>query len=316
MKSIGTFTLLSAMAVGTLALAQDNFEQQNPPASSQNSAPGWHRFGERVQDPASAPQSAAPQQAQPPREYPMPSSLTLPAGSWITVRVNQPLSSDRNRPGDAFTASLVEPIVVQGLVVARRGQTIGGRVSQTTNAGRVKGSSTLGVELTEVSLVDGQQVPVKTQLMERRGNTSVGRDVAAVGATTGLGALIGAAAGGGWGAGIGALAGAAVGTTGVLATRGEPTVIYPETVLTFRLEQPVTITSQAMQAFQPAAQDEYDRPDRDRPAMRYNAPPPAYRNPYPAAVTPYYPYYPSFGLSFYSGPGYFYGRGYYGRHRW
>jgi hypothetical protein len=347
MKRIRMVTLGVAAAVGlaTVASGQDNSGPQNP-APAQNAAPGWHRFGERAPDAGdsssvapqeTAPQNAAPQdtapQVQAPRQQypgpssrqyplppsqrdPLPSSLTVPAGTWITVRMNQGLSSDRNQAGDAFTASLAEPIVAQGLVIARRGQTIGGRVSQAEKAGRVKGTSNLGVELTELSLVDGQQLPVKTQFISRRGDTSVGRDVGAVGVTTGLGAAIGAAAGGGWGAGIGALAGAAVGTTGVLATRGQPTIIYPETVLTFRLEQPVTVTSQAMQAFQPAGQEEYNRQDYNRPAMRSNAPRPGYGTPYEQGAYPYYPYYPSTGFYFYSGPGFFYGRGFYGRRRW
>jgi hypothetical protein len=321
MKRMRTLTLLrlgagvaAAVGFGALAFGQDNSDPRNPPPAVQNTSPGWHRFGERAQDPGDG--SAAPQgpvQGQAPRQqYALPSSLTLPAGTWITVRMNQGLSSDHNQPGDAFTASLAEPIVAQGLIVARRGQTIGGRVSQAEKAGRVKGTSSLGVELTELGLVDGQQMPVKTQFIERRGDTSVGRDVGAVGATTGVGAAIGAAAGGGIGAAIGAAAGVVVGTTGVMVTRGRPTVIYPETVLTFRLEQPLTITSQAMQAFQPAGQEEYNRPDNNRPMLRGNGPPPAYRTPYPPAA---YPYYPSGGLYFYSGPGFFYGRGYYGR-RW
>ena len=36
-------------------------------------------------------------------------------------------------------------------------------------------------ELTELGLVDGRQVQVKTRLMQRRGDTSVGRDAAAIG---------------------------------------------------------------------------------------------------------------------------------------
>ena len=35
----------------------------------------------------------------------------MPAGTWITVRVNQPISSDHNQQGDPFTATLAQPLV-------------------------------------------------------------------------------------------------------------------------------------------------------------------------------------------------------------
>src|SRR5207244_6434140 len=108
-----------------------------------------------------------------------PSTLTLPAGSWITVRLDEWLSSDRNRPGDAFTATLAQPLVANGRVIARRGQTVGGVVASAENAGRVKGTSRLGLELTELSLVDGRQLQSKTTLLQNGGGTCAGRDVGA-----------------------------------------------------------------------------------------------------------------------------------------
>ena len=57
----------------------------------------------------------------------------------------------------------------------------------------------------------------------------------------GLGALIGGLAGGGKGAGIGALAGAAGGTAIAASKKGEQLQIPSETLLEFRLEQPVAL---------------------------------------------------------------------------
>jgi hypothetical protein len=233
--------------------------------------------------------------------------------------VNQPLSSDHNQPGDAFTGTLVQPLVANGRVVARRGQTVGGRVAEAVKAGHVKGTSRLGIQVTEVSLVDGQQMPVKTQLVNRQGDTSVGRDVAAVGTTTAVGAAIGAAADRGFGAGMGAIAGAGASIIGVLATRGRPTVVYPETVLTFRLEAPVSIsTERSEDAFQPVGQQDYEQHQLRQgppPHLAGGPPRPAYAYPY-AYPYPYAGYYPPLyygpSLFFYSGPR-FYGRGFYRR---
>jgi hypothetical protein len=188
-----------------------------------------------------------------------PPQLNLPAGSWISVVVNQPLSSDQNRPGDLFLASLAQPLVVNGFVVARRGQTLEGRIVVAERAGRRTGTSRLGLELTEISLVDGTQLPVVTEWVEHVGPASAGEDAVTIASTAGIGAVIGAAADGGFGAGMGAIAGAAASTIGVLATRGKPTVVYPEAMLTFRTLSPLTIdTVNAEAAFQPVQQEDYE----------------------------------------------------------
>ncbi|MFN0105304.1 MAG: hypothetical protein ACKV2U_24855 [Bryobacteraceae bacterium] len=216
-------------------------------------------------EPGSPQPAAATEATAPPVDRGIQSQITLPAGAWIKIRVDQPLSSDRSRAGDGFGGTLTQPIVADGYVIAHRGQTIEGRVTEAIKAGKSKGTSRLGLELTEIGLVDGQQMPVRTQLVEYNGDTSVGRDVAAVGATTGAGAAIGAAAAGGFGAGMGAIAGAVASGIGVLATRGRATEIYPETVVTFRTVAPITISTQrAAHAFQPVRQTDYERQTLDR----------------------------------------------------
>jgi len=57
----------------------------------------------------------------------------------------------------------------------------------------------------------------------------------------GLGALIGGIAGGGKGAGIGAAAGAAGGTAIAASKKGQQLQIPSESLLEFRLEQPVAL---------------------------------------------------------------------------
>jgi len=251
---------------------------------------------------------------------PVPAHVKLQAGTFVTVRVDQLLSSDKNQVGDGFSATLTRTLVADGVVVARPGQLIGGRVAEAQKAGRVKGVSRLGVQLTDLTLVDGQQVPIETELTNLRGPTSNGRDAGAVAGTTILGAAIGGAADLGPGAAIGAGAGLIAGTVGVLLTRGRPTIIYPESILTFRLAEPVTIsTERAPQAFQFIGPGGYNGGG----PVAQNAPPPragwnclGYGWPPPVATPPpyyYYPYpyyLPSF--TFWYAPG-FYGRGFYGR---
>ena len=285
---------------------------------------GWPRADAPAAQ-STAPPAAVPNDNAPPENpanegvtpYTMPAQLTVPVGTFITVRVNQTLSSDENQPGDAFSATLVQPIVVDGIVVAQRGQIVGGRVAEAQRAGRVQGVSRLAVQLTDLTFVDGQQARIQSQLAGQTGRTSVGRDATAVGTTTAMGAMIGAAADWGTGAAIGAGVGAAAGAIGVLLTRGHPSVIYPESVLTFRLETPVSVsTDRSPQAFRYVDPSDYQqsynaqlqpRPHRD--CAGYGCQPPWYS--YPGYYGPAY-YGPGWGP--YWGPSFsfFIGRGFYG----
>jgi len=323
---IKLFRIVNCVAVILLAASIVAFAQDpaGTPPPNPAPSPGWHSFSN-----PSEPQANYPQANDPPVNYyppgqTVPPRLTLKAGTFVTVRVDQMLSSDKNQAGDAFSATLTRPLVVNGVIVAQRGEILGGRVGEAQKAGRVTGVSHLAVQLTDLTLVDGQHVPIETELTSLTGPTSKARDAGAIAGTTAVGAGVGAAAGLGVGAAIGAGAGAIVGTVGVLVTRGRATVIYPESILTFRLSEPITIsTDRAPQAFRYVATNEYNRASNapGPPAGRgwtckgYGWPPPTATPPpyyyYPYAYPYPYPWGVSFGLWY--GPGFFYGRGSYGR---
>jgi hypothetical protein len=267
--------------------------------------------------PTQGPQSDQPAQAPPPSQ-PVPSTLTVPAGTVLVIRTNDFLSTDHSQVGDQFTAVLDQPLVVNGWVVARRGQTIIGKVKDVKKAGRVKGTSELGVELTDITIVDGRQLPILTELWKGSGGTSHGQDAGTIVGTTGVGAAIGAAADWGTGAAIGAGAGLVAGIGAVLLTRGHPTVVPPESQLTFRLVDPVKIdTTQSQQAFWPFTQEDvnggrFERRGPPRVAGGYPGP---YAYPYAYPYGYYAPYYGYPYVGFYGAYGYsrgYYGHGYYG----
>jgi hypothetical protein len=282
-------------------------QQQYPP---QGQYPAQQPYPPQGQYPA---QQQYPPQGQYPAPPPIPASITLPVGTWVTVRVNEPLSSDKNQTGDAFTGTLLEPIIANGLLIARRGETVTGMVTEAQKAGRVSGVSHLKLELTGIQLADGRQIQVKTQLIDRRGNTSYGRDALGIGATTAAGAAIGAGVNGGVGAGVGAAAGLVVSTIGVLLTRGRATVVSPETSLTFSTQTPIALDN-SQQTFHYASQ--YDYNARVAPAGSRSGYGSAYGRPYPyAAPPPYYggyyaPYPYAYGYPYpYYGPSLFLGFG-------
>jgi len=298
--------------VQATAPPQDSQPQMQPdstPQSQPQQQPDAQPQGQPERQPDAQAQ-AQPNQAAPPQ------TLTLPAGTVVRVRVDEWVSTDRNVTGDNFSAALDQPIVVNGWVVARRGQAQTGRVS-LVKRGQAGGASQLGLDLPELTLVDGQQVPLQTQLFQASAGTNRGQDAAIIGSTTGMGALIGAIAGRGVGAAIGAGIGATAGAIGVMSTPGKPTVIPPETVLSFRLQAPVTIsTANSQQAFQPVTQSDYDSHSaQSRPRMNRPGPPPPGYYPYPYPYAFGYPYpYPWFSAPF-IGFGYYGGYGRFGGYR-
>jgi hypothetical protein len=194
-----------------------------------------------------APPAPAPQQQEVPPPVPIPetrtpNTVTIQPGTILAVRIGETISSTRNEVGDNFLATLDRPLVVDGFVIAERGARAEGRVVEAQHPGRANGQSHLGIEIIELSTSDGQRMRVRTATFKKESASSTGRDLAIVGAGAAIGAAIGAAAGGGKGAAIGAGVGGAAGTADVLLTHGKPAEIPVETRMSFRIQEPITIT--------------------------------------------------------------------------
>ncbi len=291
---------LPAMALAVVTAAGLAWAQDQPPAQPPNPEPVDRSAA------AGAPQHSLP-------AYGLPPQVTLKAGTYINVRINQTLSSDHSHVGDTFSASLIQPVIVDGVVVAPRGQIVYGRVGEAEKAHGGK-DSRLGLELTSLTLADGTQAPIHSQLVAMHGPQTPGRvEAGTVVGTTAVGAAVGGVAARGEGAAIGAGAGAAAGLAAVLLTHNHPTLLYPETALTFNVTTPVVVnTYNAVQAFRFVGPEDYQanttqvapRPTLVRPAHVYG---PGY---YPYGYPYYYPYYP-----YYWGPSFGVGIGFGGR-RW
>jgi hypothetical protein len=191
-------------------------------------------------EPAPAPHPAVALNPPPetPAAPPAPHSATIPTGTLITVRLADSLSSDKNHAGDAFSATLDQPLVIDGFAVAERGAHVDGKVIDTGQGGKA-----ITLQLIKLHTSDGQDVPIATERFTREGTAATGKqsgEKVAGGAI--LGAVIGAIAGGGKGAAIGAGAGGAAGGGVAAATHRKPAQLPVETRLTFRLSQPVKLT--------------------------------------------------------------------------
>jgi hypothetical protein len=168
----------------------------------------------------------------------VPNNITIPAGTPISVRLQNAVSSASARPGDEFAAVVDEPIVVDGRTVVPRGAEVTGRVVAARSSGRLHNSGYLRLALAAIDL-DGKAVPVHSSSVFVMGGAHKKRNLALIGGGTGAGALIGALAGGGKGALIGGAIGAGAGTAGAYATGKKEVGFSSERRLTFRLTQPL-----------------------------------------------------------------------------
>jgi hypothetical protein len=166
--------------------------------------------------------------------------ITVPAGTRILIRTVDPIDSSKQKAGFRFSANLETNLQYDNVVVARRGTPVYGVLATASSAGKMKGSSELGLELTDI-VINGTSYPLMTSTYEIEGKGEGSNTAKKVFGGAGLGALIGGLAGGGKGAGIGALAGAGAGTAVAATKKGQQLQIPSESLLEFRLEQPVTL---------------------------------------------------------------------------
>ena len=170
------------------------------------------------------------------------SDVTIPAGQSLLIRMIDGVDSSKNQVGDIFHASLETDLNIDGALIARKGADVYGRLAQAKEAGHFAGSSELQLELTRI-VIDGHDYPVVSSDYTLQGKGRGKNTAEKVGGGAALGAIIGGLAGGGKGAAIGAGVGAGAGGTVQVLTRGQQVKVPSETVLEFRLQQSVTVTS-------------------------------------------------------------------------
>jgi hypothetical protein len=204
--------------------------QQDAPPPPRANNPNFDRFG--GQNP--------PANQQPPYNDPPPppasasAGVVVPQGTPLTVRMIDSVDSQNARMGDQFRASIEDPVMVDGKTVIPRGTDVSVRLVDDKQSGRIQGRTVLTLAITTINL-NGRTLDVTTGDVEQASGSRGARSAKVIGATTALGAIIGAAAGGGKGAAIGAGSGAAVGTGAEVATKGQRVKIPSESRLTFTL---------------------------------------------------------------------------------
>jgi len=167
-------------------------------------------------------------------------TVTVPAGTAFTVRLNQEISSGRTSEGATFDGTLGEPLAANGIEVAPAGSSVTGKVTHVVSSGRLNRPAELNLVLTSLTPTGGGPVEISTAVWGEKGKSHKRRDIEMIGGGGGVGALIGALAGGKKGAAIGGLVGAGGGTGVAAATGKQELILPPETRLNFELNAPVT----------------------------------------------------------------------------
>lgn len=218
-----------------------------PPAvSGESPVAAVSPFGTDGQPAPNPPASDQTAEAQPaperelPPAAPMATALEIPAGTRLHVRLDDGVSTARNRAGDPFHATLVEPVVMEGRTVLPRGTRFHGHLTSSRASGRLKGRAFLALTLDGFQL-QGRDYRIATSRVDRVSAAHKKRNAVLIGGGAALGAAIGALAGGGKGAAIGAGAGGGAGLAGAAITGKREVGVPAEAPLTFVLESPVRV---------------------------------------------------------------------------
>jgi|SRR5581483_2589589 len=228
-------TLISLLCIALFACNKP--PAQNPEGATSSTTPAASSEPNTTQPSGTQPA----ERARAPRpEKPAAVAVVIPAGTVLTVRLGESVGSKISQPGQAFSATVANPVAVGGRTVIPTGANATGTVVDAKPLGRFKGGAVLALKLTSVT-VNGAEHQIQTSSVAETAKGKGKRSATMIGGGAGLGALIGGLAGGGKGAAIGAVAGAGAGTAGTAFTGNKDIVLPAETALSFKLEQPVDV---------------------------------------------------------------------------
>ena len=194
--------------------------------------------------PPATPYPAAVQQPAPqaPQAPPPPTfrTVTVPSGNTIPVRITQTLDSATTQSDTTFSGVVASDVIVDGVVAIPSGSNVSGHVDAVQEAGHFKGNALLTVSLTDISR-RGDRIAVTSEPYTVSGKGRGVNTAEKTGGGAAVGAVLGGIFGGGKGAAIGAAAGGGVGAGSNAVTRGQQVQIASESVVRFRLANPVTV---------------------------------------------------------------------------
>ena len=172
---------------------------------------------------------------------PQPVSVSIPAGTTLTIRIDQRISVKTSRAGDTFTGEVVDPVLADdNSVLVPKGALVGGVVDVAHRRGHFKGRSLLELRLTSLTL-NGTQYPLTTRDLARSKKGKGRRSTALIAGGSGLGMLVGGVASGGVGLVVGGLVGGGAGTAAAGLTGNRDIDIPAEAIVRFKLADDLVV---------------------------------------------------------------------------
>ena len=165
--------------------------------------------------------------------------LTLPEGTEVSVRLEQPLSSRTARLEDRFDATVARPVYLDGRIVIPDGSRVQGTVTEVQRAQRPARGGRLNLAFDRLLLDDGSTVDLTARVVQVHEDIGSGDTVkqGAIGAA--IGGILGKVIGGTKGAIVGVLLG---GAGGAIASNGDDVELPAGTVFTLQLDRAVNVT--------------------------------------------------------------------------
>jgi hypothetical protein len=234
-------------------VAREARHDDAPPLRHRSSPPPTPAYDDTTTASAAPAVSAPPASAMPSPTYtsnmtttpsapPAPVKLTIQEGTMLSVRLVDPIDTERNHEGEPFRATLDGPITVDDQIAIPADADVKGVIVAAKQEGHYTGQSALALELTSISY-NGHTYNLQTGQYTRQGSSRSKNTAAKVGTGAAVGAVLGGIFGGGKGAAIGAASGAGVGGAAQTIDRPDPIRLPSETVINFRLQTPLTVAA-------------------------------------------------------------------------
>ena len=184
--------------------------------------------------PASAPAVQTPPPPPPPKR------LIIDQGTQLSIRLVDPIDSEKNQTGDTFHATLNTALSSDGEEAVPVGAELSGHLVEVRSAGKFKGQSVVVLQLDSLAS-GGKTYNLQTDQYRKEGSSRGKNTAEKVGGGAIIGGIIGAIAGGGKGAAIGSAAGAGVGAGAQEISKSQQIKLPSETLLNFTLQAPITV---------------------------------------------------------------------------
>jgi hypothetical protein len=176
-----------------------------------------------------------------PQPPPVPVNVTIPAGTMLTIRIDQRISVKTSRAGETFTGEIVDPVLASdNSALVPKGALVGGVVDVAHRRGHFKGRSLLELRLTSLTL-NGTRYPLSTRDLTQSKKGKGKRSAAMIGGGSGLGMLVGGVATGGVGLVVGGLVGGGAGTAAAGLTGNRDINIPAESIVHFKLAEDLVV---------------------------------------------------------------------------